>query len=482
MAIIKIKERGVELKKIDINESKVIDEEILSNDCLELVNDKYVDDESVANYDECKKVAFFTLGCKVNQYETEAMLEMFKKDGYIGVDSEAFTDVYVINTCTVTHMSDRKSRQYIRRVKKVNPNAIIAVVGCYSQVSPEEILEIEDVNLVMGTNDRLQIVDKIRSLNCSSKVSTVDDIMKVKKFEEIEISQTNGKTRAFIKIQDGCDRFCTYCIIPYARGRVRSRQLEDITKEISLLAERGYKEVVLTGIHVASYGKDLRDGSSLLTVIKAINKIEGIERIRLSSVEPVLFTDEFVDEICKIKKLAPHYHLSLQSGCDTVLDRMNRRYDTKEYRHIVDVLRNRIEDVSITTDVIVGFPGETDEEFNQTLDFLRDIELMHTHVFKYSPRKGTKAAEMKEQVDPRKKTERSNILLELCIENFAKNCSRYLGKTLRVLFEELDEDGYYSGLTDNYIRVKVKSDKDIRDEFIDVCIDKIEKDYCIGSI
>ncbi|EPZ55551.1 radical SAM superfamily protein [[Clostridium] sordellii ATCC 9714] len=241
-----------------------------------------------------KKVAFYTLGCKVNQYETEAMLEMFKKDGYVQVDSEDFADVYVINTCTVTHMSDRKSRQYIRRMKKKNPDAIIAVVGCYSQVSPEEILEIEEVNLVMGTNERRQIVEEIKKLDASKKASTVDDIMKVRAFEEIEINQANGRTRAFMKIQDGCDRFCSYCIIPYARGgKVRSRDLESIVNEAKKLADNGYTEIVLTGIHVASYGKDLKDAKiNLLSVIKSINEIEGVKRIRLSSVEPILLTDD----------------------------------------------------------------------------------------------------------------------------------------------------------------------------------------------
>ena len=285
-----------------------------------------------------KKVAFYTLGCKVNQYETEAMLEMFKKDGYVQVDSEEYADVYVINTCTVTHMSDRKSRQYIRRMKKLNPNAIIAVVGCYSQVSPEEILEIEEVNLVMGTNERRQIVEEIKKLDATKKASTVDDIMKVRAFEEIEINQTNGRTRAFMKIQDGCDRFCTYCIIPYARGgKVRSRDLDSIVNEAKKLADNGYKEVVLTGIHVASYGKDVRDEQmNLLRVIKEVDKIEGIKRIRLSSVEPILFTDEFVSEVSKMDKVCPHYHLSLQSGCDETLKRMNRRYTTAEYKEIVD--------------------------------------------------------------------------------------------------------------------------------------------------
>lgn len=429
-----------------------------------------------------KKVAFYTLGCKVNQYETEAMLEMFEKKGYEGVDSEEYADVYVINTCTVTHMSDRKSRQYIRRVKKKNPNAIIAVVGCYSQVSPEEILEIEDVNLVMGTNDRRTIVDKIESIDCHTKLSTVDDIMKVKEFEEIEISQTNGKTRAFIKVQDGCDRFCTYCIIPYARGRIRSRDLDSIIEEVSNLAERGYREVVLTGIHVASYGKDLKDGSSLLTVIKAVAEIEGIERIRLSSVEPVLFTDEFVEEICKIKKLVPHYHLSLQSGCNATLERMNRRYTAEEYKRIVEVLRKNIPDVAITTDVIVGFPGETNEEFSETLAFLKDIKLMHTHVFKYSPRKGTPAAKMKEQVDPQMKNLRSSTLLALSTKNFKEFAKNYIGRTMRVLFEEQNNEGYYEGLTDNYMRIKAKSDEDIRDKFVDVVIKEAKDDFCIAEV
>lgn len=429
-----------------------------------------------------KKVAFYTLGCKVNQYETEAMLEMFEKKGYEGVDSEEYADVYVINTCTVTHMSDRKSRQYIRRVKKKNPNAIIAVVGCYSQVSPEEILEIDDVNLVMGTNDRRTIVEKVESIDCNTKLSTVDDIMKVKEFEEIEISQTNGKTRAFIKVQDGCDRFCTYCIIPYARGRIRSRDLNSIIDEVSNLANMGYREVVLTGIHVASYGKDLKDGSSLLTIIKAVAQIDGIERIRLSSVEPVLFTEEFVDEIKKIDKLVPHYHLSLQSGCDATLKRMNRRYTAEEYKEIVDILRKNIENVAITTDVIVGFPGETNEEFSETLEFLKEIKLMHTHVFKYSPRKGTPAASMENQVDPQMKNLRSSTLLALSTKNFKEFAKDYIGKTMRVLFEEKNNEGYYEGLTDNYMRIKVKSDTDIRDKFVDTVIKEAKDDFCIGEV
>ena len=414
-----------------------------------------------------KKVAFYTLGCKVNQYETEAMLEMFKKEGYTQVDSEDFADVYVINTCTVTHMSDRKSRQYIRRMKKKNPDAIIAVVGCYSQVSPEEILEIDEVNLVMGTNERRDIVKEIKKLEVvegEKKASTVDDIMKVRAFEEIEISQSNGRTRAFMKIQDGCDRFCTYCIIPYARGgKVRSRDMESIVNEAKTLAENGYEEVVLTGIHVASYGKDLKDeDTKLLDLIKKINNIEGIKRIRTSSVEPILFTDEFVSEVSKMEKVMPHYHLSLQSGCDETLKRMNRRYTTAQYKEIVDKLRKEIPNVAITTDVIVGFPGETEEEFEKTYNFLKDIELSQMHIFKYSRRKGTVADKMKEQVADTVKSERSAVLLALEKAQSLEYRKMYIGKRLEVLIEELTEiDGrsYYTGYTKNYIRVAIAADE-----------------------
>lgn len=431
-----------------------------------------------------KKVAFYTLGCKVNQYETEAMLEMFKKEGYIQVDSEEFADVYVINTCTVTHMSDRKSRQYIRRMKKKNPDAIIAVVGCYSQVSPEEILDIEEVNLVMGTNERRTIVDEIKKIDASKKVSTVDDIMKVRAFEEIEISQSNGKTRAFMKIQDGCDRFCSYCIIPYARGgKVRSRSLESIFEEVNKLVSNGYKEFVLTGIHVASYGKDLRDEQiNLLNVIKEINKVEGVKRIRLSSVEPVLFTDEFVSEVSKMEKVCPHYHLSLQSGCDETLKRMNRRYTTEEYKAIVDRLRENIPNVAITTDVIVGFPGETNDEFNKTYEFLKDIELSQMHIFKYSPRKGTPAATMENQIDPQMKQFRSDKLLNLNKENFNKFASKFIDKELEILFETNIVDNKYEGLTTNYIRVVVPSEEDIQGEILKVRITNVKDQYVEGIL
>ena len=430
-----------------------------------------------------KKVAFYTLGCKVNQYETEAMLELFEKEGYEKAETEDYADVYVINTCTVTHMSDRKSRQYIRRMKKKNPDAIIAVVGCYSQVSPEEILSIDEVNLVMGTNDRKKIVEEVKKIDASRKVSTVDDIMKVKAFEEIEINKTNGKTRSFLKIQDGCDRYCSYCIIPYARGRVRSRDLESIVKEVENLAANGYKEVVLTGIHVASYGKDIKETDiKLLDVIKQINDIEGIERIRLSSVEPILGTDEFVEAVSAMDKVCPHYHLSLQSGCDETLKRMKRRYTTEEYKTIVDRLRAAIPNVSITTDVIVGFPGETNEEFDKTYEFLKDIELTHMHIFKYSPRKGTPAATMENQVDPSTKHERSEKLLQLNEENFKKFGQKMLDKEFNVLFEQKVGDNKFEGLTENYVKVIVESDKDLSEQILKVKITDVKNEFLEGIL
>ena len=431
-----------------------------------------------------KRVAFYTLGCKVNQYETEAMLELFEKEGYEKAETEDYADVYVINTCTVTHMSDRKSRQYIRRMKKKNPDAIIAVVGCYSQVSPEEILSIDEVNLVMGTNDRKKIVEEVKKIDASRKVSTVDDIMKVKAFEEIEINKTNGKTRAFLKIQDGCDRYCSYCIIPYARGgKVRSRDMESIVNEAKTLAENGYEEVVLTGIHVASYGKDLKDeDTKLLDVIKQINNIEGIKRIRTSSVEPILFTDEFVSEVSKMEKVMPHYHLSLQSGCDETLKRMNRRYTTAQYKEIVDKLRKEIPNVAITTDVIVGFPGETEEEFEKTYNFLKDIELSQMHIFKYSPRKGTKAADMENQVSPQIKHERSEKLLQLNKENFMKFASKSVGKEFEVLFEQEVGDDKYEGLTPNYLKTFVTCDEDICGKIMKVKITEVKDEYVEGIL
>ena len=430
-----------------------------------------------------KKVAFYTLGCKVNQYETEAMGELFEKAGYQVVDNETGADVYVINTCTVTSLGDRKSRQLIRRAKKENPNAIIAVVGCYSQTAPEEVSNIEGVNIILGTNDRnmiVEYVEKFRDVN--ERIYAVKDIMQIREFEEMTIGEIKGKTRAFLKIQEGCNQYCTYCIIPYARGPIRSRKPEDIVKEVHRLAENGFKEVVLTGIHVASYGKDLDEGS-LLEVLKAIHPIEGIERIRLSSLEPTLISEDFVIEISKLRKMCPHFHLSLQSGCDETLKRMNRKYTTAEYREKVALLRKHLPDVSITTDVMVGFPGETGEEFEKTYEFVKEISFSQIHVFKYSPRKGTPAAKYEQQVRAEVKNQRSEKLIALASEDARKYNERFINTRRQVLFEVASHEyeEYYEGLTENYIRVFCKFEESPEGKIKSVLLTEVMGDGLRGS-
>ncbi|MDF2548142.1 MAG: mtaB [Anaerosolibacter sp.] len=431
-----------------------------------------------------KTVAFYTLGCKVNQYETEAMGELFQKAGYEIVDSESRADVYVINTCTVTNLGDRKSRQFIRRSKKINPEAIIAVVGCYAQTSPDEVLSIEGVNIILGTNDRNKIVEYVENIQADhEKINAVEDIMLIKEFEEMTIGEVKGKTRAFLKIQEGCNQYCTYCIIPYARGPIRSRKLEDIIKEVERLAENQFKEVVLTGIHVASYGKDL-ENTSLLEVIKGVHSVEGIERIRLSSIEPTVASEEFIQEISKLDKVCPHFHLSLQSGCNETLKRMNRKYTTEEYKEIVERLRRHMPDLSITTDVMVGFPGETDEEFDHTYNFVTEIGFSQIHVFKYSPRKGTPAAKYKNQVSSEIKNKRSEKLLELAQKSAIKYNERFVGRTKSVLIETASDtlEGYFEGLTDNYIRVFSKAQGHVEGKLIPVRLDELHGEGIIGHL
>lgn len=346
------------------------------------------------------KVAFSTLGCRVNQYESEAMAEKFIREGYEVVDFSEIADVYVINTCTVTNMGDKKSRQIISKARRLNNNAIIAVVGCYSQMAPKEVSEIEGVDVVLGTRNKGDVVYYVNKARDEEKVQVhVEGVLKNKKFEDLNIEEYQDKTRAFLKIQDGCNRFCTYCAIPYARGSVCSKEPRKVIDEVKKLASHGFKEVILSGIHTASYGLDLDGNITLIDLIEDIEKIHGIERVRIGSIEPAFFTNEVIEKIKGFKKLCPHFHLSLQSGCNTVLKRMNRRYTAEEYEHIVNILRDNIKDVSISTDVIVGFPGETEEEFNETYKFLKRIKLTKTHIFKYSPRKGTRAAEMKGQLD-----------------------------------------------------------------------------------
>ena len=431
-----------------------------------------------------KKVAFYTLGCKVNQYETEAMEENFEKKSYKIVNDDEVADIYVINTCTVTNLSDRKSRQFIRRAKKTNEDSIIAVVGCYSQVSPDEVFEIEGVDVVIGTTDRERIVELCeQAKEKSQKINIVKDIKTQKEFETINIDDIKSKTRAYIKIQDGCNQYCSYCIIPYARGPIRSRDLEDIISETKKLVKVGFKEVVLTGIHVASYGKE-KSKINLTTVLEDVSNIDGIERVRLSSIEPTLIDDEFMERILATGKVCDHFHLSLQSGSDTVLKRMNRKYTTSQYKEIVSLIKKYMPNAGITTDIIVGFPGETDLEFEETYNFVKEIGFSRIHVFKYSPRKGTPAADSKEQIDGNIKNIRSEKLIKLGDELMSKFYSKFLDSNLSVLFEEESnkENEFIEGYTTNYIRVKAKNKPSIIGNIANVKINSIDGDILIGEI
>ena len=403
-----------------------------------------------------KTAAIITLGCKVNQYETNAMSQKLLENGYEVVEHNQKADVYIINTCTVTNMSDRKSRQMIRKAKEMNPQAKVIAVGCYVQVAKKEVEKIEEIDLALGNEEKVNIVDYCnRLIEQNEYDQNIADVMRTKKFAEFGETSYTEKTRAVIKVQDGCDRFCSYCIIPYARGRVRSRHPEHIIKEIKNIAKEGIKEVVITGIHIASYGKDFKDEYRLIDLLEEINKIDGIERIRLGSIEPLLITDEFVQRLKKLDKICEHFHLSLQSGCDETLKRMNRRYTTKQFIEIVNRLRNAYSDVNLTTDIIVGFPGETDKEFEETYGFLQKIKFYKMHIFKYSQRKGTKAAEMPEQISPEIKEERSKKLIQLSDNNEKDYNQKYIGKQVQVLWEE-EKNGVYKGHTKNYVLVESK--------------------------
>ncbi|MBU3195782.1 tRNA (N(6)-L-threonylcarbamoyladenosine(37)-C(2))-methylthiotransferase MtaB [Clostridium algidicarnis] len=432
------------------------------------------------------KVAFSTLGCRVNQYESEAMAEKFIREGYEIVDFDGFSDVYVINTCTVTNMGDKKSRQIIGRARRENPEAIIAVVGCYAQISSREVSLIEGVNVVLGTRNKGDIVYFVnRARDENKQIIKVSQVLKNHDFEDLNIEEYQDRTRAFIKIQDGCNRFCSYCLIPYARGGVCSKDPDKVIQEIKNLAKHGFKEVILSGIHTASYGVDLDGNVTLVDILSLIEEIPGIERVRIGSIDPTFFTDEVLRKIKGLKKLCHHFHLSLQSGCDETLERMNRKYTSKEYKNIVEKLREIYDDVSITTDVIVGFPGESQEEFEKTYEFLKEIKLSKTHVFKFSPRKGTKAETMKDQVDGNIKDERSHRLIELNLINEKEFMNKFIGKTFKVLYEQevLKENGVYEGYSGNYIKIKSKySDENIIGKVEETIIEKVENDYAKGVI
>lgn len=464
-------------------------------------------------------------GCKVNQYETNAMEQQFIKEGYTIVGNSKKADIYVINTCTVTNMAERKSRQMLRRVKEINKSAILVVCGCYAQVAKEELEKIPEIDIILGINEKNNIVEivenyiKQRNKNSDNKnfdkdklskefkgnelhekidtkpkhivEKNVSDVSNQKEFLDFGDVTYTEKNRAVIKVQDGCNMFCSYCIIPYARGRIRSRKIESVISEIKKIAKQGIKEVVITGIHVASYGKDFdkeidkvsrKDDNELcvenkennklviennkkirlIDLLEEINKIDGIERIRLGSLEPTIVDEEFAKRLSKLEKICDHFHLSLQSGCDETLNKMNRKYTTAKYKEATDILKKYYPNVSFTTDVIVGFPGETDEEFNQTYEFLKQIDFYRMHIFKYSPRRGTVAEKMPNQIDGKTKEERSNKLIELSNKNENEHNKQYIGKTVKVLFEEY-ENGCYKGHTTNYMMVEVpeKNDKDV---------------------
>ncbi|NLK72190.1 MAG: tRNA (N(6)-L-threonylcarbamoyladenosine(37)-C(2))-methylthiotransferase MtaB [Clostridiales bacterium] len=429
-----------------------------------------------------KKAAIYTLGCKVNQYETQAIKEKFIDNGYEIVHEDDYADVYIINTCTVTNLSDRKSRQYIRRAKRINPDSIVIVTGCYAQMSPDEIEKIEDVNLVVGTNEKNSILEYVEMAQNNNKLVKVKEYEDIIDYEEMKIQGMGERTRAYIKIQEGCNQFCSYCIIPYARGNIRSRAMDDIINEAKTLISNGYKEIVITGINAALYGVDNGQGT-LLDVIENIDGLEGKFRIRLSSLEPAFFDDKYIDRLMSYKKLCSHIHLSVQSGSNRILKAMNRKYSAEEFATIVKVLRKRRQDMNITTDIIVGFPGETEKDFDETCHFVTKMNFGKVHVFKYSKRKGTKAADMTDQVEDAVKSKRSDILIEISDKAARSFNEKFINRELEVLFEAKNEKtGYFEGLTDNYIKVYCKSDLDLCDQFAYVKISGIMDDGLIGIL
>ena len=402
--------------------------------------------------------------------------------GYELVEKQEVADICIVNTCTVTNMSDRKSRQMLRRVKEINPNAIVVACGCYAQVAKEELEKMQEIDVVLGNNEKKDIVKFVEKYIAEkNKVQELEDVMKTNEFVDFGDVTFTEKTRAVIKVQDGCNRFCTYCIIPYARGKIRSRKPESVISEIEKIAKTGIKEVVITGIHVASYGKDLGEDIGLIDLLEKINEVEGIQRIRLGSLEPTLITEEFLERLVKLEKICHHFHLSLQSGCDETLKRMNRKYTTEEFGKIVELLRKTYKDVILTTDIIVGFAGETDEEFEKTYEFLSKIKFYKMHVFKYSQRKGTPAAKMPNQVDGNIKEQRSRKLLELSDKNEQEYNKTYIGKNVKVLFEE-EKQGVYKGHTQNYIVVYCESSEDLSNKIIEVQCSGIKNDYLIATI
>ena len=437
-----------------------------------------------------KTVAACTLGCKTNQYETDGMMEILKKMGASVVDFEDAADVYLINTCSVTNMADKKSRQMIHRARKNNPEALVIACGCYVQAEKEKLSQDKDIDIIISNNRKKDIGHVIAEYFNSGETACFTDISREKEFEELDVNKPVYHTRAYVKIQDGCNQFCTYCIIPYVRGRIRSRSMDSVIDEISRLAEAGVKEVVLTGIHISSYGRDMDGDTGLADLVENISKIEGIERIRLGSLEPGIITEEFSRRIKAVDKLCPHFHLSLQSGCDSVLKRMNRKYTCSEYMEKCELLRKVYKNPAITTDVIVGFPGETEEEFECTRKYLEDINLYEMHIFKYSQRKGTPAATMPNQVDPSVKNSRSDVLLAISEHNKHAYQDLFVGTTVKVLVEELVEkngEEYMRGHTERYMDVHISTEgitdpQSFKNRIVEVMYEKTTAGEYVGKI
>ena len=432
-----------------------------------------------------KKAALHNLGCKVNAYETEAMQQLLEQAGYEIVPFEEKADVYIVNTCTVTNIADRKSRQMLHRAKKQNPEALVVAAGCYVQAAEAELKEDSAVDLLIGNNRKKDLISILKAYESGVQEDAVIDINHTKEYEALSVTQTAEHTRAYVKVQDGCNQFCSYCIIPYARGRVRSRPASEVCQEIASLARAGYREVVLTGIHLSSYGLDL-EGESLLSLIQAVHQIDGVRRIRLGSLEPRIVTEEFAAALAGMEKFCPHFHLSLQSGCDATLSRMNRRYTAEEYERTCELLRRTFDQPALTTDVIVGFPGETEEEFEETLAFLKRIRLFETHVFKYSRRRGTRAAVMENQIPEQVKTERSRILMELDRENSEAYILEQRGRDVEILIEEkmvLNGTEYQVGHTKEYIRAAVIAEQDLTNRIVSARIENmVEERLCLASL
>ena len=427
------------------------------------------------------KVKFFTLGCKTNLYESEAMAELFRKAGHTVVTAKEAADVCVVNTCTVTGTGAQKSRRQIRRVRRENPDAVLAVTGCLAQTDGESIRKELEVDILLGNKYRSKIVEFAEAALQGTPTHAVEDILKEHDFEELGITPGQSRVRANLKIEDGCNNFCTYCIIPYARGPVRSRPMDAIRREAEALGESGYGEVVLTGIHIGSYGKDLTENIGLMDVIETVHRVEGIRRIRLGSLEPVLIDEDFVRRAKALPKLCPQFHMSLQSGCDETLKRMHRHYTTDDYRRAVALLRENLPDTAITTDLMVGFAGETQEEFAASRDFCREIGFSQMHIFPYSIRKGTVAEKLPNQVDQQTKAARAHEMLTLAAEMKEAFYRSYLGKTLPVLLEQ-EKNGWYHGTCANYMDVKVKATEDLTGQILPVTLTEYQDEMLIGEL